>query len=360
LKLFKDIYRNRSVLVTGSTGFKGSWLTLWLDKLGAKVHGYALEPDTEPSHFKILSLKHGQTFGDIRDHSHLDEVLRLTSPEIVFHLAAQPIVRKSFSDPLTTFETNVMGTVNVLESCRKCPKVRAVIHVSSDKCYENREWIWKYRENDRLGGHDPYSASKACSELVVSSYVKSFFPLEEYGKSHKILLASARAGNVIGGGDWAQDRLVPDIVKSITKNTSLLIRCPDSIRPWQHVLEPLSGYLMLGGKLLEGMKEFSGAWNFGPSSQGLTVLDILHKFQEHWNISYNISSTQVLESSILGIDSTKANTLLEWMPVLDIDNALDMTVEWFREFSSTSQALSLKQLEEYIELATVKQITWSR
>lgn len=266
--LFCGVYKKRKVLITGHTGFKGSWLTFWLSQMGADVLGYALEPDTNPNHFSMLDLPIASVIGDIRDIEHLTRVFDRFQPEIIFHLAAQSLVRRSYDDPAETFKTNVIGTVNIFEACRRTSSVRAVINVTSDKCYENREWLWGYRENDPMGGYDPYSASKGCAELVTSAYRNSFFNLAEYDRKHYTLLASVRAGNVIGGGDWAKDRIMTDIMEAVSQGEKLYIRNPRATRPWQHVLEPLSGYLLLGQKLLEGEKEFAEAWNFGPNDDG--------------------------------------------------------------------------------------------
>ena len=249
--MFNQIYNNKRVLITGHTGFKGSWLALWLSQMGAKITGYSLQPPTEPNHFYLLSMGINSIIGDIRDTDKLKQVFKEQQPEIVFHLAAQPIVRLSYKDPVETFTSNVMGTVNVLEASRESGTVRAIVNVTSDKCYENREWPRGYREMDSLGGYDPYSASKGCAELITSCWRNSFFNLKDYGSAHHTLLASGRAGNVIGGGDWAIDRLIPDIVRSVEQNEKVKIRNPHAIRPWQHVLEPLSGYLILAQKLYE-------------------------------------------------------------------------------------------------------------
>jgi len=282
--MFNNIYKNKKVLITGHTGFKGSWLALWLKELGAEVIGYALKPPTTPSHYELLTQQPTDNLniisieGDIRNYIKLNEIFQSYKPEIVFHLAAQPLVRYSYINPVETFETNVMGTINVFEACRNCESVRAIVNITSDKCYENKEWVWGYRESDPMGGYDPYSASKGCAELVTSAYRNSFFtpsyPLTD--SPPRVLLASARAGNVIGGGDWADDRLIPDIMRATAKNESVIIRNPKATRPWQHVLEPLSGYLLLGQKLLEGRKEFAGGWNFGPDDESnITVENLI-------------------------------------------------------------------------------------
>ena len=251
-KLFGEVYKGRRVLLTGHTGFKGSWLALWLSSMGAKVVGYSLAPETQPNHFDLLDITCDSIISDIRDNDKLKSVVFKYQPEMIFHLAAQPLVRRGYREPVDTFATNVMGTVNLLDSCRESTAVRAILVVTSDKCYENQQLNRGYSENDPLGGYDPYSASKGCAEIVTSSYRRSFFPIDQFDKRHNVLIASARAGNVIGGGDWSEDRLIPDIVKAVNKNEKVLIRNPYSMRPWQHVLESLSGYLMLGQKMLTG------------------------------------------------------------------------------------------------------------
>ena len=266
--LFGGIYKGKKVLLTGHTGFKGSWLALWLHKMGADVVGIALPAPTSPNHLELLNLNITSEMIDIRDAKAINKAFQKHQPEIVFHLAAQPLVRYSYENPHETFETNVMGTINIYEAVRNCSSVEVIVNITSDKCYDNKEWIWGYRENDAMGGYDPYSASKGCAELVTASYRNSFFNLDSYGKSHNVLLASCRAGNVIGGGDWADDRLIPDIMRAVDKNETVTIRSPHATRPWQHVLEPLSGYLLVGQKLLEGKKEFADGWNFGPSDEG--------------------------------------------------------------------------------------------
>ncbi len=265
--LFGGAYAGRTALVTGHTGFKGSWLALWLEELGCRVVGYSLPPPTEPNHFGLLSLRCRSEAGDVRDRARLAAVVRECRPDVVFHLAAQPLVRRSYREPAETFEANALGTVSVLEACRATP-VKAVVSVTTDKVYENREWCWGYREADPLGGFDPYSCSKACAELIAACYRGSFFNPAEYGRSHRTLVATARAGNVIGGGDWAEDRLVPDLARAAAAGRPLALRNPASVRPWQHVLEPLAGYLLLGQRLLEGDARCAEAWNFGPGEDG--------------------------------------------------------------------------------------------
>ena len=262
-KLFGGIYKKRRGLITGNTGFKGSWLGLWLYELGAIVHGLSLEPKTNPNHYTLANYKIETDLIDITDFEKVKKSVDTFYPEIIFHLAAQPLVEYSYNNPLETFNTNIIGTANLLEASKNNNSLKAIVIVTSDKCYENREWIWSYREFDPLGGYDPYSASKACSEIIISSYRNSFFNIDEYHKSHNILIASARAGNVIGGGDWSEDRLIPDIVRAASCNKTVIIRSPNALRPWQHVLEPLSGYLLIGQKLLEEKKNMPkhGIWD---------------------------------------------------------------------------------------------------
>ncbi|MCL0037606.1 CDP-glucose 4,6-dehydratase [Thermodesulfovibrionales bacterium] len=362
-ELFNGVYRSKKVLVTGHTGFKGSWLSLWLIKLGAEVIGYALEPLTKPSHFELLNLDMVSIIGDIRDRDKLNTILKRYKPDIIFHLAAQPLVRYSYTNPVETFETNVMGTINLYEACKKTETVRAIVNITSDKCYENREWVWGYRENDPMGGYDPYSSSKGCVELVTSSYRRSFFNPDEYGKKHNILLASVRSGNVIGGGDWSEDRLIPDIIRAISKNEKLHIRSPKATRPWQHVLEPLSGYLMLGDELLEGRKEFADAWNFGPNVENhIAVGTVIKSIKKRWDrFEYEISrkGENPHEAGLLKLDCSKAQTALQWKPVWDFEKALDLTVRWYREYYEKGKIYSLEDIEEYINGAETMRIKWT-
>jgi CDP-glucose 4,6-dehydratase len=359
---FADIYNNKKVLVTGHTGFKGSWLCLWLKKMGAHVTGYALQPETVPNHFNLLNLDISSVIGDIRDFKKVKEVFETVKPEIVFHLAAQPLVRRSYRDPRETYETNIMGTVNVYEAARQSDSVRAIVCVTSDKVYENREWLWGYRENDPVGGYDPYSSSKGCAEIITSSYRNSFFNQEQSSRKNSLLLASARAGNVIGGGDWAEDRLVPDIMRATARNETVTIRNPVSTRPWQHVLEPLSGYLFVGQKLLEGQSSFAEAWNFGPMEEGaISVENVVERINKNWDrvsyvLSENISSSH--EANYLKIDCSKAHIKLKWLPVWDSKKAFAVTTEWYREFYTQSSLLSEKQLDSYIETAKDAQACW--
>ncbi|ASU41586.1 CDP-glucose 4,6-dehydratase [Herbaspirillum sp. meg3] len=358
MTLFADIYRGKRVLITGHTGFKGSWLTLWLSELGAQVTGIALAPATTPSHWQLLELPVDDAPLDITDAASLAAELQKTQPEVVFHLAAQPLVRRSYRDPLETWSTNVIGTANLLEACRHCTSVKAIVVITTDKCYENREWEWGYRETDRLGGHDPYSASKAAAELVVGSYRQAFF-----AKAGAPLLASARAGNVIGGGDWSEDRLIPDIVRAVSEKTVLKIRSPGATRPWQHVLESLSGYLLLGQKLLEEQQEFAQAWNFGPEADGnRTVEDVLIRLQKAWPaISWSVAGGELPhEANLLHLDSAKAKSRLGWCPVWPLEQTLTATAQWYRSYVENSAVISAAQLRAYIDAANAAGLAWTR
>ena len=360
--LFCGVYKKRKVLVTGHTGFKGSWLAFWLSQMGADVLGYALEPDTNPNHFSMLDLPIESVIGDIRDIDNLTRVFDRFQPEIIFHLAAQSLVRRSYDDPAETFKTNVMGTVNIFEACRRISSVRAVINVTSDKCYENREWLWGYRENDPMGGYDPYSASKGCAELVTSAYRNSFFNLAEYGRKHNALLASARAGNVMGGGDWAKNRIIADMMKAVSHEKKLNIRNPLAIRPWQHVLEPLSGYLLLGQKLLEVKTEFAEAWNFGPNDDGaIPVLQMVEQMQKIWNkIDYQIGQDKNTphEAGLLKLDCSKARMKLNWKGAWDSRTTFSKTVKWYQSYYENQQVITEEQLNEYVVDAGKLGLVW--
>ncbi len=330
-------FKGKNIFITGSTGFKGSWLSQWLYDLGANVTGFSLKPDTTPSLFESLGLekKINQIYGDINDLKTLKYELAKANPEIVFHLAAQPIVSISYEEPVSTFQTNVMGTVNVLESIRTATTVKAVIVVSSDKCYQNNNWPYGYRETDAMGGYDPYSASKGCVELVVASYRNSFFNPINYGLTHKVAIASARAGNVIGGGDWANERLIPDCIKAINENEMISLRNPYATRPWQHVLDALYGYLTLASALLKDGVKFSEAWNFGPSTQSIhTVEEMVNKIILSFGKGeYKVIDMKVYhEASSLKLDISKAVSMLKWEPVLNTDDAIRMTADWYKKF----------------------------
>jgi CDP-glucose 4,6-dehydratase len=340
-----ESYRGRRVFLTGHTGFKGSWLALWLSTLGAKIKGVALEPESRLSHWQQLALPIHDERLDIRDAPRLSESLRSFEPEIVFHLAAQALVRQSYVAPLDTWSTNVVGTANLLEACRGVSSLRAVVIVTTDKCYENAEWPWPYREIDRLGGKDPYSASKAAAELVASSFRDSFFSAEG-----SALIATARAGNVVGGGDWSENRLIPDVMRAAMNGTRLEIRNHQATRPWQHVLDSLSGYLRLGVKLLEGKREFAEAWNFGPDSpSGVSVAEVLHEMKRYWpELSYDLSTQQhPHEAGQLRLDSSKARERLAFKPVWALSDTLAMTAGWYRAFLDRGAVESRAQLDVY-------------
>ncbi len=361
-QMFKNIYKNKKVLITGHSGFKGSWLALWLKTIGADVAGYSLAPPTEPNHFDLLNLDIESITGDIRDTDKLRQVFKEYKPEIVFHLAAQAIVRESYKDPAATFSSNVMGTVNVLEASRSIDTVRAIVNVTSDKCYENKEWPWGYREIDPVGGYDPYSASKGCAEIITGCWQKSFFNTEEYGKTHQTLLASARAGNVIGGGDWAPDRIIPDIIRAVHKKQKVKIRNPEAVRPWQHVLEPLSGYLQLGQKLFEGNRDFSQAWNLGPSdNEILSVENIVGIIKKMWPVmDYEINKIpgQLHEAGMLKLDCSRAMLKLNWKPVWTCSRAVEQTISWYRNYYESGSISSPDQLDSYLSDAKTKNISW--
>lgn len=349
--MFKpETYKNKRVFVTGHTGFKGSWLALWLKNLGAVVTGYALEPYTNPSIFHAINLDKEieSEIGDILDREKLEKSVSEFKPDIIFHLAAQPLVRLSYIEPVKTYETNVIGTLNVLEAARKCSSVKAFVNITTDKCYENIEQDYAYKEDDKMGGYDMYSSSKGCSEILSASYRNSFL------KDEGFLLATARAGNVIGGGDWSTDRLVPDCIKAINKGEDIVIRSPQAVRPWQHVLEPLSGYLTLGEKLLEGKKEFADGYNFGPEKNSvLTVEDIVKtviKYYEKGNVIIK-PDTKFHEANLLMLDITKAKTKLNWHPKYNAEDAVKKTVLWYKNFYANEdmRAFTAKQIKDYME-----------
>lgn len=346
-------WKGKRVFLTGHTGFKGSWLCLWLHRLGADVTGYALEPPTDPSLFAGARVGELVTsvIADVRDLERLKRELHDAAPEIVIHMAAQPLVRDSYRIPVETYATNVMGTVHLLEAVRSCPTVRAVVNVTTDKCYENREWAWGYRENEAMGGYDPYSNSKGCSELVTAAYRSSYFNPREYDR-HRVAVATARAGNVIGGGDWANDRLIPDIIRAILAGTPVKIRSPYAIRPWQHVLEPLSGYLLLARRLYECGSRYVGGWNFGPYDTDARPVEwLVSRLCAGWpGASYEIDRGEhPHEAHYLKLDISKAASELAWRPRWGLARALDSIIEWTRGFVNDAdlREICLRQINDY-------------
>ncbi|MDD5268401.1 MAG: CDP-glucose 4,6-dehydratase [Methylococcales bacterium] len=349
-------WKGKRVLLTGHTGFKGSWLSLWLQSMDAKVVGFALAPPTIPSLFEVSGVGKRMTsiIGDIRDLELVQAVFAEHKPEIVFHMAAQPLVRYSYQNPVETYSTNVMGTVNVLEAVRNTLGVKSVVNITTDKCYENREWVWGYRENEPMGGYDPYSNSKGCAELVTAAYRNSYFNPENY-KEHGVALASARAGNVIGGGDWAEDRLIPDIMRAIIQGKPVNIRNPHATRPWQHVLEPLSGYLLLAQKLYEEGESYAEGWNFGPNDEDAKPVQwIVEKLTKAWgeDASWALEGgDHPHEAHYLKLDCSKAKARLNWMPKWHLDDTLGRIVEWQKQYrqGADMKAVTLEQIAHYIK-----------
>jgi len=362
LGLFNGIFKDKKVLVTGDTGFKGSWLSIWLKELGAEVYGYALPAKTEKDNFvkcnlnKIINHKNG----DIRDKDLLIKYFQNVRPDITFHLAAQPLVLESYENPHYTFETNLMGTVNFFEAIRKTESVKAAINITSDKCYQNKEREWGYKENESMGGDDPYSASKGCSELITNAYLKSFF-----NKGSNCIIASARAGNVIGGGDWAENRIIPDFFRSLELNVNFIIRNPNSTRPWQHVLEPLSGYLWLAAKIFEEGEKFTGGWNFGPyDNSNHTVMELINSITKALGRNKSITienEKKYHEANLLKLDISKVLELLNWKPTLDYEETIQFTVDgYIAEIEGAEIYKSrVKQILNYIEIAQTKKNSWA-
>lgn len=345
-----DFWQGKRVFLTGHTGFKGSWLSLWLQSMEVEIKGYALKPSTEPNLFTVARIDDfmESEIGDIRDLESLNKSMTTFNPDIVIHLAAQPLVRYSYYAPVETYSTNVMGTVNVFEAARQCSNLKAIVNVTTDKCYDNKEWHWGYREDEAMGGLDPYSSSKGCSELVTVAYRRSFFQDAGVG------LASARAGNVIGGGDWSSDRLLPDILKAFENNEPVIIRNPHAIRPWQHVLEPLSGYLLLAQKLCERPEQFSQGWNFGSVDEDAKPVSwIVEKILKHWDRAtwqlHPEANEQPHEAHYLKLDSSKAKAYLNWQPNWRLQEALEKTIEWHQNWlkSEDMQLFSLSQIKAY-------------
>lgn len=346
------VFKGKRVLITGHTGFKGSWLALWLCGLGAEVMGFALPPKRTDDHFNLLDLKNRihHIEGDIRNGDHFSEVCMKFKPEFIFHLAAQALVRASYDDPKSTFDTNILGSVNVLEAARSLPSLKSLVFITSDKCYFNKEWTWGYRENDELGGRDPYSASKAAAEIIFSAYQDSFFP-----KQSELGAATTRAGNVIGGGDWALDRIVPDCIQALSDKKNIIIRSPNSTRPWQHVLEPLSGYLILATKLAINPSQYRGAWNFGPDGSSIrTVENLTRSIIERWGSGELIIDTppgSVHEARLLHLSIDKAIQYIGWHPRWNFEQTVNNTVDWYKAVLDGQSAydVSCYQIKKYME-----------
>lgn len=332
-------FRGKRVLVTGHTGFKGSWLALWLHEMGAEVVGVSLDPTTERDNYVLTGIgSHilADLRADIRDENQLKGIFCAYQPEIVFHLAAQPLVRLSYEKPVETYQTNVMGTINVMEAIRATGSVRTAVMITTDKCYENKEQLWGYREDEPMGGYDPYSSSKGAAEIAISSWRRSFFNPVDYGKSHKVAIASVRAGNVIGGGDWAKDRIIPDCIRSLEAGEAIGIRSPKSIRPWQHVLEPLSGYLLLAAKMQDDPARYCEGWNFGPNADSITpVWEVAKKVITYYGEGTlkDLSDPNALhEAKLLMLDISKARYRLGWRPRMNIDQCIAMTADWYKRY----------------------------
>ena len=354
--LFNGFYKNKRVLITGHTGFKGSWLSIWLQKLGAIVIGYGLDPYTEEDNFVVSGLKNKiiDIRGDIRDYKKLLEVFNIYKPDIVFHLAAQALVKRSYDNPIETYEINVMGTLNVLECIKNSEAASVAIMVTTDKCYKNIEQIWGYREDDPMGGYDPYSSSKGCAEILIDSYRNSFINPKEY-KHHGKTIATVRAGNVIGGGDWSMDRIIPDCIRALRENRNIEIRNPKAVRPWQHVLEPLSGYLLLATHMYEDGVSYCSGWNFGPNSDAIvTVSRVVDLIIAEWGYGKWVDTSDVNaphEANILSLDCTKAKTYLNWSPKLNIEQALKLMVDWYKNFKNKDNYdLCINQIESYCKI----------
>jgi CDP-glucose 4,6-dehydratase len=351
-------WKGRRVFLTGHTGFKGSWLSLWLERLGAEVTGYALDPPTQPSLFAQVRVANSirSIHGDVRDFPRLKAAIAECRPEVVIHMAAQSVVRRGFEDPIETYSSNVMGTVNLFEALRQLKLRCAVANVTSDKCYDNREWVWGYRENEPMGGHDPYSNSKGCAELVTSAYRDSFFPPDAI-ENHGVAVASARAGNAIGGGDWTRDQLIPDLMRAFLDGQACLIRNPAAIRPWQFVLEPLRGYLMLAERLAQKGRDFASGWNFGPAeADAKPVSWIADELVRLWGQPAcwtRDSAVHPKEAEFLKLDASKARSCLGWRPALPLEHSLRWIVEWWRTFQQGGQirSLTIAQIERYETLS---------
>ncbi len=352
-KLFNNIFNNKNILVTGHTGFKGSWLSIWLTELGANVIGYALDPYTKSDNFVVTRLSNNlvDNRADIRDYSKLFKTITEYNIDIVFHLAAQPLVSSSYEKPIETYEINLMGTLNLLECIRKSNSIKVAIIITSDKCYKNKEQIWGYRENDPMGGFDPYSSSKGCTELLTTSYRNSFFHPDDF-KKHGKSIATVRAGNVIGGGDWSKNRIVPDCIKALIKQECINVRNPEAVRPFQHVLEPLNGYLMLAKKMYDDGAKYCGAWNFGPELESvITVKTLVNTIIDKWGSGYWDSlsiANNFHEAKLLNLDCTRAKKYLGWKPKLTIEQAIEYTISWYKFYKQVDvMELCRKQIQEF-------------
>ncbi len=367
--LFGGIYRDKTVFITGHSGFKGSWLTLWLKALGAKVVGYSLAPPTEPNLFEAIgisgSIEH--IIGDVREYEEIVCAMEACRPEIVFHLAAQTIVRQAYCSPRLTYDTNVMGTVNVLEAIRQTPSVRVCINITSDKCYENKDWVYSYRENDPMGGYDPYSSSKAGAEFVAAAYRRSFFNPQK-DTSRSLGLVSMRAGNVIGGGDWAQDRIIPDCVRALSRNVAIPVRNPLAVRPWQYILDPLSAYLWMGNLLWQNHDKYDYGWNIGPAvSPGLSVKQLVEIVVKIWGKGRwedKSDSTEVYEANTLRLDCSKAANLIRWMSCYSVQESVEKTIEWYYKYYNDADFdaynYTLAQIIQFVEKARNRNIIWAQ